>query len=409
MRRDLLAGGNVVVERADDADIVLINSCGFIEAAKRESIDTTLAVLRDKATSAQKVYLVGCFAQRSAEELTEAIPELDGVVGFDGMPALIASIAGASGGAGAGQSVTPTADPWAYLQIADGCSRTCAFCVIPGIKGAYHSFPREDVVAEAALLAGEGARELVVVAQDTGLYGLDLYGEPALTSLLWELSRLEEVRWLRLMYSHPTTLTKSTLAELARIDKLCAYIDLPLQHASSDVLTRMGRPGNAAGYLALIRRLRESLPGLWLRTELIVGFPGETGDDFAKLCEFVEKACPDYCGIFEFSRERGAPAAEFAPQVSAAVKAGRSERLRRLADEVAFERKAELVGKSLEVAVDGREETGAWVGRYAGQAPEIDGEVTLTATPAGEVAVGDLVKARVIEQVGYDLNAEIVR
>lgn len=409
MRRDLIAGGNIIVEPTEAADVVLINSCGFIEAAKRESIDTTLAVLRDKATPAQKVYLVGCFAQRSADELTKAIPELDGVVGFEGMTALIASIEGVSGGAGAGRSVTSRVNPWAYLQIADGCSRTCSFCVIPGIKGAYHSFPKEDVMAEAALLAGEGAKELVVVAQDTGLYGVDLYGEYALTSLLTRLSRLEEVRWLRLMYSHPTTLSETTVAELAKIEKLCAYIDLPLQHAAPEVLARMGRPGNAAGYLELIKRLRQALPGLWLRTELIVGFPGETSDDFKRLCDFVEEARPDYCGIFEFSRERGALAAEFTPRISTAVKARRSERLRRLADEVAFERKAELVGESLEVAVDGREETGAWVGRYAGQAPEIDGEVTLAATPAGDLAVGDIVEARVIEQVGYDLSAEIVR
>lgn len=408
MRRALIAKGNVVVEQAGEADVVLINSCGFIEAAKRESIDTTLSILQNKATPAQRVYLVGCFAQRNADELATAIPELDGVIGFEGMPDLIASIMGSGGAAAAPAPLAAVVSPWAYLQIADGCSRTCAFCVIPGIKGAYHSFPREDVLTEAALLAREGAKELVVVAQDTGLYGTDIYGRASLGSLLRELGELDEVRWLRLMYSHPTTLGDDVLAELAKIDKLCAYIDLPLQHASPDVLTRMRRPGSAAEYLRLIKRLRDRMPGLWLRTELIVGFPGETREDFQRLCRFVEEARPDYCGVFEFSREQGAPAADLDHQVSAGVKGRRFQYLRDLADEVAFERKARLVGESLDVVIDGRDEAGAWVGRYEGQAPEIDGEVTLTTTSGASVCPGDLVPTKVIEQVGYDLRAEML-
>jgi ribosomal protein S12 methylthiotransferase len=293
--------------------------------------------------------------------------------------------------------------PSAYIQVADGCHRRCTFCTIPDIRGDYVSRPLPAVLSEARLLIDGGARELVLVGQDVSSWGRDLPGSPVLADLVREVARVDGLRWLRLMYVQPDGITPELLDVMATEPTVCRYLDMPLQHASRPVLRRMARSGDAAEFLRLVGVVRDLLPGVFLRTTLISGFPGETRDDATRLVGFVRDAGIDYAGVFEYSAEEGTPAAAMDSQVSARTRRARTQRLRDAAFEVGTERVAQLVGRTLEVLVEGVDEEGVTTGRHRGQAPEIDGLVLLDR----DLEPGSLVDVEIVDALGYDLVGEV--
>jgi ribosomal protein S12 methylthiotransferase len=310
---------------------------------------------------------------------------------------------------GVGAPVTPPAParlapgPSAYLQISDGCHRSCTFCVIPTIRGDYRSRSADEILAEARALVAGGARELILIGQDTSSWGRDLPDKPVLAGLVRALARVKGLSWLRLMYVQPDEITPELLEVMADSPVVCRYLDMPLQHASREVLRRMGRRGDASQYARLVGVVRDLLPGVTLRTTLIAGFPGETREDSKRLLDFARETRLDYVGVFPYSPEEGTSAAVMPDQVPARTRIARAQRLRDTADVIGFERVAALVGRTLEVLVEGVDEEGVTVGRHRGQAPEIDGVVLLDIP----CAVGAIVNAVITGSLGYDLIGEV--
>jgi ribosomal protein S12 methylthiotransferase len=343
---------------------------------------------------------------RYGDDLSASMPEVDAFVPVLEEGRLAEVLTGLLGVAA---PVAPAAaarlapGPSAYLQISDGCHRSCTFCVIPSIRGDYKSRPADEILAEARALVAGGARELILIGQDTSSWGRDLPGRPVLAELVRALARANGLSWLRLMYVQPDEITPELLEVMANSPNVCRYLDMPLQHASREVLRRMGRRGDAGEYRRLIGVVRDLLPGVALRTTLIAGFPGETRDDATRLLDFVREAKIDYVGVFPYSPEEGTPAAEMPDQVPARTRVARAQRIRDIADVIGFDRVAALVGRTLEVLVEGVDEEGTTVGRHRGQAPEIDGVVLLD-TPC---AVGAIVNAEITGSLGYDLIGEV--
>jgi ribosomal protein S12 methylthiotransferase len=412
-----------------EVDVVVINTCGFIEASKQESIDAILgAAERKRDGSVRKLIVAGCLAQRYARELPRELPEVDAFVGV-GRPAEVArTVADVLAGrerlirverrpqhrfAPETPRLQSTA-PWtAYLKISEGCNHRCTFCAIPSIRGRHVSKPLDAVLEEAERLAACGVRELNLVAQDSTQYGYDLYGEAMLPRLLRELSGVGGLHWIRLFYCYPSRVNGKVIDAIAGTPKVCAYIDMPLQHADRDVLRAMSRPGGAESYLRLVRRFREASPDIAIRTTFIVGFPGETAEAFENLMRFVEAARFDRVGVFEYSREEGTPSAKLPGQVASGVKRSRRERLMRLQQDISLERGRRWVGRDLEVLVErpaagqssgnGNGLHARAVGRSFRDAPDIDGVVYLRGVGA---APGQFVRARVTDASAYDLTAE---
>lgn len=411
MAASLAASGHVLVEGHEDADAVVLNTCGFIREAVEESIEAALEFARWKAASPGRTLVVaGCMPSRYGSELADALPEVDAFVPVaeeGGVAAVLAQRGGRPARASAADADAPHGrtrpGPSAYLMVSDGCSRRCTYCTIPAIRGPYRSREPAAVLAEARALCAAGARELVLVGQDTSGYGRDLGGAASLASLVRELAATEGLEWLRVMYAQPDGITDELLDAMASSERICSYLDIPLQHASRDVLRRMGRAGDADAHLALIERVRAALPGVALRTSLIAGFPGETENDLRQLEGFVEAARFDYAGVFAYSPEEGTPAERMRPRVRAAERAERANRVRAVADAIGMASAAERVGDLLDVLVEGVEEDGDVVGRWRGQAPEVDGVVSLD----GAVASGSIVRARVVDALGYDLIGEL--
>lgn len=401
---------------SDGADVVVINTCGFIEAAKQESIDAILReVERKRNGDVRRVVVAGCLSQRYGAELARELPEVDAFVGAGAM---------ASIGDIVGQSLVRTeqvlsvarkphhrwldqptrvlsTSPWtAYLKISEGCNHRCTFCAIPGIRGRHVSKPMERIVEEAAGLAAQGVRELNLIAQDSTQYGFDLYGRMMLPELLRELSAVGGVRWLRLFYCYPSRVNARVIEALATTPGVCQYIDMPLQHADDDVLRAMRRPGTGAGYLRLLERMRRAMPDVCIRTTFIVGFPGETRAQFENLLRFVEDARFDRAGVFEYSQEDGTPAAGLPGSVPARQKRERRAELMRAQQAVSLERNRAWEGREIEVLI---EQAGPEaVGRSFRDAPEIDGSVKVAGCSA---QAGDFVQVRVTRGGPYDLEA----
>jgi len=389
------------------ADAVVINTCAFIQEATEESISVVLEYADSwkPGRPGRRVVVSGCMPSRYGDELASEMPEVDAFVTVSEEGALARTLGRLLGvdAIAPGTATRLTPGPSAYLQISDGCHRACTFCIIPSIRGPYVSRPLDELVAEATALVTGGARELILIGQDTSSWGRDLPGRPALAELVRALSAVKNLAWLRLMYVQPDEITPDLLEAMADSPVLCRYIDMPLQHASKGVLQAMGRRGDAGEFLRLIGVVRDLLPGVMLRTTLIAGFPGETREDAKRLLEFVEKAKLDFVGVFPYSPEEGTVAASMPDQVPARTRLARAQRLRDAADKIGVERVARLVGREIEVLVEGVDEEGATVGRHRGQAPEIDGIVILT-TP---VAPGTIVTARITESFGYDLVGEV--
>ncbi|MCG8401818.1 MAG: 30S ribosomal protein S12 methylthiotransferase RimO [Firmicutes bacterium] len=400
----------------ENAEIIVVNTCGFITAAKEESIAAILEAARFKETGRCRSLLVaGCLAQRYGGALLEEMPEIDGVMGTGSVPEIISVLNRMETGArplavgsplyrhpGAGSRVLTTPGHTAYIKIAEGCDSRCSYCAIPDIRGPYRSRPQEDIVAEARDLCDRGARELIIVAQETTRYGIDLSGRFALVELLAQIEKLP-CRWIRLMYCHPDSLTDELVALLAGSEKICRYIDIPLQHASKRVLQLMNRKGSRHELLGLVRRLRRSIPGLTLRTTFLVGFPGETEAEFQELMDFMTEARFERAGVFGFSPEEGTPAASLPGQLDELIIKERVERAMILQQGISLEHNRALIGRELAVLVEGWDDgQKMYRGRGEGDAPEIDGRVYFASR--GEPRTGGFVRVRVLDAGEYDLS-----
>jgi len=399
-----------VVEDLELADVVIVNTCSFIREATEESVAVVLDLAQDWAPGAQdrRIVVAGCMPSRYGDELERAMPEVEAFVPVADEGALLTVLervtrlpAGASTRASTGRAAV---GPSAYLQISDGCHRTCAYCTIPSIRGPYRSRRLDEITEEARTLVEMGAKEIVLIGQDITAYGRDLDEHTALADVVRAVAAIPGVAWLRLMYAQPDGVTDDLLAAMAECTNVCRYLDMPLQHASAPVLRSMRRRGDAQEYLHLIAHIRAVLPGVVLRTTLIAGFPGETKRDAAVLQRFVEEARFDYVGVFPYSAEEGTPAAEMADQVPMRTRRARAQRLRDLADTIGFDRTAEHVGQTLDILVEGIDpDDGTVSGRWCGQAPDIDGIVILDRGKPG-----DIVRARIVDSICYDLEGEVV-
>jgi ribosomal protein S12 methylthiotransferase len=412
MQALVAAAGFELTDDLTEAEAVVVNTCSFIQEATEESIATILQIAAEWLPHGETRRLVvsGCMPSRYGDQLAAELEEVSafvpvgresdivGILGslFDLEPALSACETAVT-------VIRTASGPSAYLQIADGCHRSCAYCIIPSIRGPYRSRTIDQLVAEAHELVAAGAKEIILIGQDTTYYGSDLDDGSTLADVVRAVAAVEGVRWLRVMYAQPDGITDELLDTMASLPNVVPYLDLPLQHASKPVLRRMRRRGSAADHLALIERIRASMPDVALRTTVILGFPGETRADVSELHRFLEAARFDYVGVFAYSPEEGTSAAQMPEQVPPRTRFARAQRTRDLADRIGFSKVAERVGETLEVLVEGiDEDEGVPVGRWRGQAPEIDGLVFLDTGEPGEI-----VTAQVVEALGYDMEAEV--
>ena len=404
-----------------EADIIVVNTCCFIGDAKEESINTLIEMGELKKSGKVKVLIAcGCLAQRYTKEIRELIPEVDAIVGTmaieDIVKAVDETLSGIKNSYIRPLNVPPTTDKkrvlttgghFAYLKIAEGCNKRCTYCVIPKVRGNYRSVPIESLVREAQTLAEGGVKELILVAQETTVYGVDLYGKKKLPTLLRKLCRIGGIRWIRILYCYPEEITEDLISVMAKEKKICHYLDLPIQHASDRILKLMGRRTSRSDLEQIVKRLREAIPDITLRTTLISGFPGETEEDHEELLRFVEEMRFDHLGVFPYSREEGTPAAKFPSQVPARIKKKRRNQVMRLQQKVSAGRLREKIGTVAEVLVEGRlPEEDVYIGRTCMDAPDVDGYLFFTAPY--ELMSGTFVKVRVTDASEYDLKGEMI-
>jgi ribosomal protein S12 methylthiotransferase len=420
MLGQLRASGYAITQEAERADVLVVNTCAFIDRAKQESVDAILELARHKQQGrARRLVVTGCLAQRYDAELRREIPEIDATLGTGQVAEIVRAVAGEATTTdaelgppswiygGHEPRVLSTPSYLAYVKISEGCDYTCSFCIIPTLRGRHRSRPLPDVVAEVRALAEAGVKEVVLVAQDSTRYGLDLGQRDGLAALLRALGRVDGVRWIRVMYAYPATVSEPILEAIAAEQKVVKYIDIPLQHASEPVLKRMKRPTGRGNLLGLVERMREKVPGVALRTSFIVGFPGETEADFQELLAFVRAAEFDNVGVFTYSHEEGTASHALDAQVPARVKQGRRSRLMSLQKRLSARRNRARLGQRLEVLVEGAHPESDWLlkGRLAGQAPEIDGGVILN---DGTARPGEFVTCEITDAHAYDLVGRIV-
>lgn len=394
----------VVVEDASQVDYLLLNTCGFIGDAKEESIEAILeAVECKKRGEAAEVIVFGCLSQRYADELPEEIPEVDAWFGARDLSPVLKYL-GVTPGAFTSRRISERKG-YAYLKISEGCDRRCSYCAIPFIRGAHKSVPMEDLVQEARSLAADGVKELILIAQDTTYYGLDLYHRRALAELIERLSAIEEIEWIRIHYSYPAAFPEDVLDQMANNPKVCKYLDIPLQHISDKVLDNMHRNVDGAWTRALIEKLRQRVPGVALRTTMIVGHPGEGEEEFRELVDFIKAARFERMGAFRYSEEEGTYGAErLCDDVSDEDKQSRYDELMSVQRDISLAYNTSRVGSELKVMVD--EVMGdSLVCRSEYESPEVDGEIMVKNTE-GDVRPGDFIKVRIVAAEDYDLIAE---
>ncbi len=421
MLKKIADAGYEIVPEAEVADAVVVNTCAFIEEAKRESIDTVLDLAWLKEHKDLKAIVVtGCMAERYREELLSEMPEIDAIVGVGSLDRIVDAVGTALGGkrgfsaldpketcALGGDRIVTTGDAMAYLKIAEGCSNRCAYCAIPSIRGPLRSRKIEDIVAEACDLDRMGIKELNVIAQDTSAYGIDLYGRYELPRLINEITEKTRIPWIRLLYCYPDKITDGLVALLATNDRVVKYIDIPIQHISDPVLRRMNRHGDAAMIKDAVRRLREAVPDIVLRTTLIVGFPGETDADFEELCRFVKEAEFDRLGAFTYSREEDTPAYDMEDQVSESVKQKRYDVLMKTQLRISEKKMSQRVGKVYPVLCESFDPVAeTYVGRTPYEAPDVDGKVFFTS--GREVTEGEITDVLITDSMDYDMVGETV-
>jgi ribosomal protein S12 methylthiotransferase len=415
----LRARGYELVNDATQADVLLVNTCAFIDSAKQESVDAILEMAKLKEQHpGRRLVVTGCLAQRYDAELRREIPEIDATLGTNQVADVVRAVEGQDTHVDvgtrpsflySGEAPRLLSTPrWsAYVKISEGCDYTCSFCIIPTLRGLHRSRPADDIVAEAKALAARGVRELVLVAQDSTRYGLDLGIRNGLAPLLRRLGEIDGLKWIRVMYAYPATMSDEILQAIAETEKVVKYVDMPLQHASDAVLRRMKRPTGRGNLLGMVERVREKVPGVAFRTSFIVGFPGETEAEFEELLRFVEEARFDHLGVFTYSHEEGTTAHALADDVAARTKQSRRRKLMSLQKKIATRRNRARRGQRFEVLVEGPHPESEWLleGRLASQAPEIDGSVILN---DGRADPGTFVTCEVTEAHAYDLVARIV-
>ena len=421
MITSLRKNGFVLTDDIEDADVIVVNTCCFIGDAKEESINTLIEKGGYKEGRCKLLVAAGCLAQRYHNEIKEDIPEVDLIVGTMGYEDLSEKINEALGGKGVLESLkdidylpTPLTDRdsmsggyYAYLKIAEGCDKCCTYCVIPKVRGHYRSVPMDNLIAQAKHLVANGAKELILVAQETTLYGKDIYGEKSLPKLLEELSKIDELKWIRILYCYPEEITDELISAIKNLPKVCHYLDMPIQHGSDDVLRRMGRWTNREQIEKTVAKLREEIPDIALRTTLITGFPGETEDDFEQVKEFVKKMEFDRLGVFTYSREEDTPAAEMDGQIDEEVKEARRDEIMQIQQDIAFDKSNSRVGEIYEVMIEGRlPDEGVYIARTYMDAPDVDGYVFIQSDY--NLDSGDFVKVEVTRSDEYDLIAEII-
>lgn len=412
--------GYTFTDDEQEADIIVINTCCFINDAKEESVNTILEMAELKKTGSLKALIVtGCMAQRYKQEIIDEIPEVDGILGtstYDEISHVLDRVLG-------GESVScfhdldclPEVDTermittggyYAFLKIAEGCDKHCTYCIIPSLRGNYRSVPMERLVKEAEQLAKKGVRELILVAQETTLYGKDLYGRKMLPDLLHRLAQIPGIYWIRIQYCYPEEITDELIQAIRTEEKVCHYLDIPIQHASDSILKRMGRRTSQAQLREMIGRLRREIPDIALRTTMIAGFPGETKEDHEEVMAFVDEMEFDRLGVFAYSAEEDTPAASFPDQIPQELKEERRDEIMELQQEIAFDKSASMVGRVLDVMIEGKvADEAAYVGRTYMDAPNVDGYIFVN---SGELFMsGDFVRVKVTGSSDYDLIGEV--
>ena len=414
----LQEAGHTVADDLTEADAAIVNTCCFIGDAKEESINTILELAELRTEGALKrLVIAGCLAERYADDIRREIPEVDAIVGTASYEDIVAALT-ADGSYESRRPLTYLPQPKtpravtagnyvSYLKIAEGCDKCCTYCIIPKIRGPYRSFPMERLTDEAERLAQAGTRELILVAQETTVYGTDLYGEKKLAELLHRLCRIEELQRIRVMYAYPEEIDETLIEAIASEPKVCRYLDMPIQHASNEILKRMGRRTTREDIEATVAKLRRRIPGIVLRTTLITGFPGETEEDFDELTAFVEKMRFERLGCFPYSKEEGTDAAKMKGQVPKRVRERRKNVIMKLQREICSQYSESLVGQTLQVLVDGYlPEEDIFTGRTEGDAPTIDGAVFFEGPSS--LLSGDIVPVRITAAAEYDLTGEVV-
>ncbi len=410
-----------IVGSMGEADILIVNTCGFIESAKAESISTILEMAEYKKDKCRLLVVTGCMAERYKEEILKEIPEVDVVVGTGNYGEIAEVIGKAFGGQKQllygkldtvdyleNERLVSTGNGYAYLKIAEGCNNCCTYCIIPSLRGRYRSRKIEDVIKEAEFLVRGGAKEIILVAQDTTRYGTDLYKERKLVELIREISAIEGVEWIRLLYCYPEEIDEGLIEEIAQNDKVCKYLDIPMQHASDKILNAMGRRGSSKENGELIKKLRKRIPGIILRTSFIVGFPGEDEDDFTKLYEFIKQYKVDRVGVFEYSKEEDTKAAGFKNQVLKKIKQKRYNEIMGLQKEIVGRINSQRLQKTYKALVEGVADDGIfYFGRTYAEAPEIDNLIYFTSEEP--LNIGQFVNVKIINTNEYDLTGVVLR
>lgn len=417
----LAADGISITNDEREADIIVVNTCCFIGDAKEESIQTILEMAEYKEKgNAKGLIVTGCLAQRYRDEIKKEIPEVDAILGANSYDSIVDAVHKAAAGEAYENFKELTGLPnlrqtrmlttgghYAYLKIAEGCNKHCTYCVIPSVRGSYRSVPIEELLDQAEELASLGVKELILVAQETTLYGLDLYGTKSLGRLLDALGEISGIRWIRILYCYPEEIDDALIDAMIRNPKVCHYLDMPIQHASDSILKRMGRKTSRNDMVRIIEKLREKIPDICLRTTLICGFPGETDQMHEELMQFVNDMEFDRLGVFLYSPEEGTPAYSYPEQITEETKLARKEAVMELQQEISFDKNEAVKGKELWVLIEGQvADENAYVGRTYRDAPDIDGYVFINTEEM--LITGDFVKVRITGAYEYDLIGEIV-
>lgn len=412
--------GYLITDDEQEADAVVVNTCCFINDAKEESINTILEMAELRKTGQIKALVVaGCLAQRYKEEIQKEIPEVDAIIGTTAIDAVVEALEDVLKGSSQNfvedinrkpvygkKRIVTTGGHYAYLKIAEGCDKHCSYCIIPKVRGNYRSIPLESLIAEAKELVEFGAKELILVAQETTLYGKDLYGEKALPKLLHELCKIDGLYWIRILYCYPEEITDELIETIRTEKKICHYLDIPIQHGSDRILKRMGRRTNQQELKDMVHKLRTAIPDICLRTTLITGFPGETQEDHEELMAFVDEMEFDRLGVFTYSPEEDTPAATFPDQIEEEVKQDRQAEIMELQQEIAFAHAEDMIGKSVLAMIEGKvPDEHAYVARTYMDAPNVDGFLFIQTSE--ELMTGDFVRAKITGSYEYDLIGEI--
>ena len=416
----LVEHGFEITDSEEDAEVIVINTCCFIHDAKEESIQNILEMAKYRTAGSCKVLLVtGCMAERYRDEIIEEIPEVDAVLGTNSYDKILDAIQDVLGGDRFqeyadlkglpkidAQRVVTTGGHYEYLKIAEGCDKHCTYCIIPKLRGKFRSVPMERLVAQAQEMAEEGVKELILVAQETTVYGTDIYGKKSLHILLKELCKFKGIRWIRVLYCYPEEIYDELIQTMKEEKKICHYLDLPIQHASDRILKRMGRRTTQAELVAIVNKLRQEIPDIVLRTTLITGFPGETQEDHEELMGFVDEMEFDRLGVFTYSPEEDTPAADMPDQIPEEVKEERRDEIMELQQEISYDKGTDRIGQELMVMIEGKvADESAYIGRTYGDAPKVDGYIFVQ---TGELLMtGDFAKVRVTGALEYDLIGEL--